>query len=127
MPFPGGRNLSDLNPEEVYVRLEPLRLSLRCLNAVALRHQPQLVAVLDERLRHREEICLEAPCGSWRWCCWATLIRNRPGTAARRWGRPSPTISRKNGSRVKAEGPSLGVDVMRNADIRDNEARRTGL
>ncbi len=40
-------------------RLEPQRLSLRCLTAVELRHQPQLVAVLEHRLRHREDICLE--------------------------------------------------------------------
>jgi len=41
-------------------RLEPLRLSLGSLTAVELRHQPQLVAVLEDRLRHREDICLEA-------------------------------------------------------------------
>jgi hypothetical protein len=41
-------------------RLEPLRLSLASLTAAELRHQPQLLAVLEDRLRHREEICLDS-------------------------------------------------------------------
>lgn len=41
-------------------RLEPLRLSLRCLDATELQGQPLLVSLLDERLRHREELCVES-------------------------------------------------------------------
>lgn len=41
-------------------RLEPLRLSLRCLDAPQLQGQPLLVSLLDERLRHREELCVES-------------------------------------------------------------------
>lgn len=40
-------------------RLEPLSLSLRSLSAEPLRQQPRLVSLLEERLRHREELCLE--------------------------------------------------------------------
>lgn len=41
-------------------RLEPLVLSLQSLSGPELRQQPRLVALLEERLRHREELCLEA-------------------------------------------------------------------
>jgi hypothetical protein len=40
-------------------RLESLLLSLQSLNAEELPQQPQLIALLEERLRHREELCLE--------------------------------------------------------------------
>ncbi|MFN9693656.1 MAG: cyclic nucleotide-binding domain-containing protein [Synechococcaceae cyanobacterium] len=41
------------------LRLEPLVLSLQSLSAEELPQQPQLIALLQERLRHREELCLE--------------------------------------------------------------------
>lgn len=41
-------------------RLAPLRFSLSCLAAADLQGQPRLVCLLKERLRHREELCLEA-------------------------------------------------------------------
>jgi hypothetical protein len=40
-------------------RLAPLHLSLQAMAVVELQHQPLLVALLEERLRHREELCLE--------------------------------------------------------------------
>jgi hypothetical protein len=40
-------------------RLAPLHRSLQAIAAAELQHQPQLVALLEERLRHREELCLE--------------------------------------------------------------------
>ena len=40
-------------------RLAPLQLSLQAMALVELQHQPLLVALLEERLRHREELCLE--------------------------------------------------------------------
>jgi len=40
-------------------RLAPLHLSLQAMAAAELQHQPLLVSLLQERLRHREELCLE--------------------------------------------------------------------
>ena len=40
-------------------RLAPLHLSLQAMAAAELQHQPLLVSLLEERLRHREELCLE--------------------------------------------------------------------
>ena len=40
-------------------RLAPLQLSLQAMSAAELQHQPLLVSLLEERLRHREELCLE--------------------------------------------------------------------
>jgi len=40
-------------------RLAPLHLSLQAMSAAVLQHQPLLVSLLEERLRHREELCLE--------------------------------------------------------------------
>jgi len=40
-------------------RLAPLHLSLQAMSAAELQHQPLLVSLLEERLRHREELCLE--------------------------------------------------------------------
>lgn len=40
-------------------RLEPLQRSLQALAAADLQHQPLLVSLLEDRLLHREELCLE--------------------------------------------------------------------
>lgn len=40
-------------------RLAPLHLSLQAMAAAELQHQPLLVSLLEERLLHREELCLE--------------------------------------------------------------------
>ena len=40
-------------------RLTPLHLSLEAMAVAELQHQPLLVSLLEERLRHREELCLE--------------------------------------------------------------------
>jgi hypothetical protein len=40
-------------------RLEPLQFSLQAMAAAELRHQPQLVSQLQDRLLHRVELCLE--------------------------------------------------------------------
>lgn len=40
-------------------RLAPLHRSLQAMAAAELQHQPLLVSLLEERLRHREELCLE--------------------------------------------------------------------
>jgi hypothetical protein len=40
-------------------RLAPLHRSLQAMAAAELQHQPLLVSLLAERLRHREELCLE--------------------------------------------------------------------
>ena len=40
-------------------RLEPLQLSLQAIATTALRHQPQLVSQLQDRLLQRVELCLE--------------------------------------------------------------------
>lgn len=45
--------------ELLLARLDPLRLSLHALSAAELQAQPLLVALLEERLRHRQELCLQ--------------------------------------------------------------------
>jgi hypothetical protein len=40
-------------------RLAPLHRSLQAMAAAELEHQPLLVSLLEERLRHRQELCLE--------------------------------------------------------------------
>ena len=40
-------------------RLVPLHCSLQAISAAELQHQPLLVSLLEDRLRHREELCLE--------------------------------------------------------------------
>jgi len=50
--------------ELLLARLEPLSLSLRTLGSEPLRQQPRLVSLLEERLRHREELCLEGILGT---------------------------------------------------------------
>lgn len=44
----------------LFGRLEPLSLSLRRLRAQELQQEPRLVALLQERLLHRQELCVEA-------------------------------------------------------------------
>jgi hypothetical protein len=54
-PVSGAAHRADL----LLDRLAPLHLSLQAMAAAELQHQPLLVTLLEERLRHREELCLE--------------------------------------------------------------------
>lgn len=54
-PVSGAAHRADL----LLDRLAPLHLSLQALAAAELQHQPLLVSLLEDRLHHREELCLE--------------------------------------------------------------------
>jgi hypothetical protein len=54
-PVSGAAHRADL----LLDRLAPLHLGLQAMAAAELQHQPLLASLLNDRLRHREELCLE--------------------------------------------------------------------